>query len=108
LSQLQECNRCKAAGFPNQGIKFQKNGEDPATGKIRWKLLNEDGREHQHKVKQEQPKPEVPVRGNEPLTPEQQRAADIQRLHNENMAASKALTDAINRLAAAIEARARS
>lgn len=47
--KMQECNRCKAAGFPNQPIGFEKIGEDPATGKIKWKLIDENGNEHQHK-----------------------------------------------------------
>ena len=45
---MQECNRCKAAGFPNQPIAFEKIGEDPATGKIKWKLVDENGQEHVH------------------------------------------------------------
>jgi hypothetical protein len=47
--KMQECNRCKAAGFPNQPIAFEKIGEDPATGKIKWKLVDENGQEHVHK-----------------------------------------------------------
>jgi hypothetical protein len=47
--KMQECNRCKAAGFPNQPIAFEKMGEDPATGKIKWKLVDENGNEHVHK-----------------------------------------------------------
>lgn len=47
--KMQECNRCKSAGFPNQPIAFEKIGEDPATGKIRWKLVDENGNEHVHK-----------------------------------------------------------
>ena len=47
--KMQECNRCKAAGFPNQPIAFEKIGEDPATGKIKWKLVDENGAEHMHK-----------------------------------------------------------
>jgi len=47
--KMQECNRCKAAGFPNQPIAFEKIGEDPATGKIKWKLVDENGNEHVHK-----------------------------------------------------------
>src|ERR671931_1832781 len=35
--KMQECRRCKEAGFPNQLIGFEKSGEDPITGKIRWK-----------------------------------------------------------------------
>jgi len=47
--KMQECNRCKAAGFPNQPIGFEKIGEDPVTGKIIWKLINENGEQHKHK-----------------------------------------------------------
>ena len=47
--KMQECNRCKAAGFPNQLIDFEKIGEDPTTGKIRWKLIDGNGAEHKHK-----------------------------------------------------------
>ena len=47
--KMQECNRCKAAGYPNQPIAFEKIGEDPATGKIKWKLVDENGNEHVHK-----------------------------------------------------------
>jgi hypothetical protein len=47
--KMQECNRCKAAGFPNQPIAFEKISEDPATGKIRWKLVDENDNEHVHK-----------------------------------------------------------
>jgi hypothetical protein len=47
--KMQECNRCKSAGYPNQPIAFEKMGEDPATGKIKWKLVDENGNEHVHK-----------------------------------------------------------
>jgi hypothetical protein len=47
--KMQECNRCKAAGFPNQPIAFEKVGEDLATGKVKWKLVDEYGNEHVHK-----------------------------------------------------------
>lgn len=50
--KMQECNKCKAAGFPNQLIAFEKIGEDPMTGKIRWKLIDENGLEHKHKFVQ--------------------------------------------------------
>jgi hypothetical protein len=50
--KMQECNKCKAAGFPNQLIAFEKIGEDPLTGKIRWKLIDENGLEHKHKFVQ--------------------------------------------------------
>ncbi|HWS19074.1 MAG TPA: hypothetical protein VN239_00150 [Nitrososphaera sp.] len=47
--KMQECNRCKAAGFPHQPIAFEKVGEDPATGRVKWKLVDENGNEHVHK-----------------------------------------------------------
>jgi choline kinase len=53
--KIQECNRCKAAGFPNQLIGFEKIGEDFATGKISWKLIDENGVEHKHKFVQDLP-----------------------------------------------------
>jgi hypothetical protein len=52
---MQECNRCKAAGFPNQLIGFEKIGEDFATGKTSWKLIDENGVEHKHKFVQDSP-----------------------------------------------------
>jgi|SRR5215212_8411188 len=51
---MQECNKCKAAGFPNQMIGFEKIGEDSATGKAIWKLVNEGGQQHEHKNSQQQ------------------------------------------------------
>jgi len=48
-NKMQECRRCKDAGFPNQLIGFEKIGEDHITGKVRWKLVNEDGQQHMHK-----------------------------------------------------------
>lgn len=47
--KMQECRRCKEAGFPNQLIGFEKVGEDPTTGKINWKLINEDRKDHRHR-----------------------------------------------------------
>lgn len=47
--KMQECNRCKAAGVPNQPIAFERIGQDEATGKIKWKLVDENGEEHVHK-----------------------------------------------------------
>lgn len=47
--KMQECNRCKAVGFPHQPIAFEKVGEDLATGKVKWKLVDEFGNEHVHK-----------------------------------------------------------
>src|SRR4051794_22003547 len=52
--KMQECNKCKAAGFPNQMIGFEKMGEDPITGKIIWKLVNENGQQHEHKSNNQQ------------------------------------------------------
>jgi hypothetical protein len=52
--KMQECRRCKDTGFPNQMIGFEKLGEDPTTGKIIWKLVNEDGRQHEHKSNNQQ------------------------------------------------------
>jgi hypothetical protein len=48
--KMQECNRCKSSGFPNQPIAFEKIGEDAANGKIRWKLVDENGNEHVHRM----------------------------------------------------------
>jgi len=50
--KMQECFKCKAAGFPNQLIGFQKVGEDVVTGKNIWKLINENGVDHKHKYLQ--------------------------------------------------------
>jgi hypothetical protein len=52
MNKMQECRRCKEAGFPNQLIGFEKIGEDTIAGKIRWKLVNEDGQQHEHKNNQ--------------------------------------------------------
>src|SRR5712692_1207032 len=51
--KMQECNRCKAAGFPSQMIGFEKTGEDSITGKTSWKLIDENGTEHKHKFFQD-------------------------------------------------------
>jgi hypothetical protein len=51
---MQECRRCKDAGFPNQLIGFERIGEDTITGKVRWKLVNEDGQQHEHKSNNQQ------------------------------------------------------
>lgn len=47
--KMQECNRCKAAGYPGQLISFEKLGDDPVTGRVKWKLIGEEGNEHVHK-----------------------------------------------------------
>ena len=47
--KIQECDRCKSAGYPSQPIAFEKLGEDLSTGKIRWKLVDGNGDEHVHK-----------------------------------------------------------
>jgi hypothetical protein len=51
--KMQECNRCKTAGYPNQMIGFEKTGQDTVTGKISWRLVDENGREHKHKFFQD-------------------------------------------------------
>ncbi|MFZ0220473.1 MAG: hypothetical protein WAM42_02105 [Candidatus Nitrosopolaris sp.] len=51
--KMQECNRCKTAGYPNQMIGFEKIGQDPVTGKITWRLMDENGTEHKHKFFQD-------------------------------------------------------
>ena len=51
--KMQECNRCKIAGYPNQMIGFEKTGQDPVTGKITWRLMDENGTEHKHKFFQD-------------------------------------------------------
>jgi hypothetical protein len=56
-NKMQECRRCKDAGFPNQLIGFEKLGEDPITGKIKWKLVSENGQQHEHKSNQNYDKP---------------------------------------------------
>ena len=35
-------------------IGFEKLGEDPITGKVKWKLVNEDGQQHEHKSNYQQ------------------------------------------------------
>jgi hypothetical protein len=49
LKKMQECNKCKSDGFPNQMISFEKAGEDNVSGKTLWSLLNENGEIHTHK-----------------------------------------------------------
>jgi hypothetical protein len=50
---LKPCDRCEKVGFKNELIYFEKLGEDPATGKVKWKLHNKDGTEHEHKGNQQ-------------------------------------------------------
>ena len=50
---MQECNRCKATGYPYQIIGFEKTGQDHMTGKITWRLIDENGMEHKHKFFQD-------------------------------------------------------
>src|ERR687888_2362932 len=59
--KMQECRRCKDAGFPNQLIGFEKIGEDPTTGKTIWKLVNEDGQQHEHKSNNQQTYDKLPA-----------------------------------------------
>jgi hypothetical protein len=49
LKKMQECNKCKNAGFPNQMISFEKAGEVSLSGKTLWRLLDESGQTHIHK-----------------------------------------------------------
>jgi GTP:adenosylcobinamide-phosphate guanylyltransferase len=49
LKKMQECNKCKSAGFPNQMISFEKAGEDSYSGKVIWRLLDGNGQVHVHK-----------------------------------------------------------
>ena len=51
--KMQECNRCKTAGYPNQMIGFEKTGQNPSTGKINWRLVDENGTEHKHRFFQD-------------------------------------------------------
>jgi hypothetical protein len=52
MSQPAICNKCKDAGFPNESIKFEKNGTKP-DGSVKWKVLNAaDGTEHKHRTKE--------------------------------------------------------
>ena len=59
--KMQECNRCKAAGFPNQFIGFEKVGKHSTTGKISWKLIDENGVGHKHKFVQDLPIDKTPA-----------------------------------------------
>jgi GTP:adenosylcobinamide-phosphate guanylyltransferase len=49
LKKMQECNKCRSAGFPNQMISFEKAGEDCYSGKVIWRLLDGGGQVHVHK-----------------------------------------------------------
>jgi hypothetical protein len=90
--KLSECFKCKSAGFPGVQIFFAgKQGDQ-------WIMKNPDGSEHKHKTKAET----KPVEPSPALSPEQQRQADIQKAHIENMQANRELVAAINNLAAAI------
>lgn len=59
--KLQECNRCKANGVPNQQIGFENKGEDPNTHRVLWRVVNPDGTEHQHKTTGQQTLPQPPT-----------------------------------------------
>ena len=61
LKKMQECNRCKAAGFPNQFIGFEKVGKHSTTGKISGKLIDENGVVHKHKFVQDLPIDKTPA-----------------------------------------------
>ena len=49
LKKMQECNKCKGAGFSNQMISFERAGEDSYSGKVIWRLLDGNGQVHVHK-----------------------------------------------------------
>jgi hypothetical protein len=50
LIKMQECNKCKNAGFPNQLITFERSAELGPSGKTFWRLLDENGQAHIHKI----------------------------------------------------------
>lgn len=79
--KMQECFKCKAAGFPNQLIGFEKIGENPTTGKNIWKLIDENGVEHKHRYLQN-------------LSPEQQQQGQQHLYPNEG---NNTNTNTINR-----------
>ena len=49
--KMQECNRCRNAGFSGQMITFEKTGENMYTGKAIWILLDKNGQIHNHKTR---------------------------------------------------------
>lgn len=65
--KMQECFRCKAAGFPNQTIGFEKIGQDSTTGKNIWKLIDENGAEHNHKFLLDSTQQSQPYRNDRPI-----------------------------------------
>ncbi len=65
--KMQECFRCKAAGFPNQTIGFEKIGQDSTTGKNIWKLIDENGTEHKHKLLLDSTQQSQPYRNDRPI-----------------------------------------
>jgi hypothetical protein len=65
--KMQECFRCKAAGFPNQTIGFEKIGQDSTTGKYIWKLIDENGTEHKHKFLLDSTQQSQPYRNDRPI-----------------------------------------
>jgi predicted nucleic-acid-binding Zn-ribbon protein len=69
LKKMQECNKCRNAGFPEQMISFEKTGEDAYSGKVMWRLLDEDGQTHIHKIR--------PNAENSNSFPKRKRIADI-------------------------------
>jgi len=48
---MQECNKCRNAGFPEQMISFEETGQDAYSGKVMWRLLDEDGQIHIHRIR---------------------------------------------------------
>ena len=43
------CTICTKNNFPNELVNVEPLGNDPATGKMKWKVTNADGSEHVHK-----------------------------------------------------------
>jgi len=43
------CKICAKNNFPNEQINLEQVGNDPATGKAKWKVSNPDGTAHTHK-----------------------------------------------------------
>lgn len=75
--QMQECKRCLSAGFPNQPIAFEKNGQDPVSGKVFWKLVDENGMEHKHRTAPDLAAANVSLNTNAVTTYRRKRVIDL-------------------------------
>jgi hypothetical protein len=99
--KMQECRRCKANGFSNQLIGFEKIGEDPITGKISWKLIDENRQEHKHKFIRSQSSDNLkdfPVKNGNPVVTSISndnaiRVQDDQKKSDSNVLKSRRITD---------------